>query len=151
MVVDEEAEPTLQAILCDFNMNLDIKCITDRKIRAINLIVVLASRREIHSPMEGLLDVTPFLKLEEIPLILERTQCIYCVGDEMLPYKDRMRTFSRVSHIMDYVEKVHLKHRPAGGKFVCHHPDCKPLGNFLRDLNEFKNHVQKVHGVKLRK
>ncbi|KAF2185949.1 hypothetical protein K469DRAFT_575389, partial [Zopfia rhizophila CBS 207.26] len=171
MVVDEEAEPVvqhcleernqLQAILCDFNMNLDIKCITNWKICAINLIVALASRREIRqprssqpcedSPTEGLLDATPLLKLKEIPLILERTQCIYCIGDETLPYKDRMRTFSRVFHMMDHVEKVHLKYEPTGGKFVCHHPDCKPLGNFLRDLDEFKNHVQKVHGVKLRK
>ncbi|KAF2181317.1 hypothetical protein K469DRAFT_729448 [Zopfia rhizophila CBS 207.26] len=149
MVVDEEAEPAvqhyleernqLQAILCDFNMNLDIKCITDRKIRAINLIVVLASRREIRQPRSSQ------------PCEDKRTQCIYCVGDETLLYKDRMHTFSRVSHMMDHVENVHLKHEPVGGKFVCHHPDCKPLGNFLRDLDEFKNHVQKVHGVKLRK
>jgi hypothetical protein len=54
MVVDEEAEPAvqhhleernqLQAILCDFNMDLDMQRITDRKIRAINLMVSLACR-----------------------------------------------------------------------------------------------------------
>ncbi|KAF2185422.1 hypothetical protein K469DRAFT_726645 [Zopfia rhizophila CBS 207.26] len=111
----------LQAILCDFNMNLDIKYITDRKICAINLIVVLVSRREIHSSTEGLLDMTSLLKLEEIPLILERTY--------------------RVSYIIDYIEKVHLKYEPVGGKFVCYYSNYKPLDNFLRDLNKFKNHV----------
>ncbi|EOO01307.1 hypothetical protein UCRPA7_3197 [Phaeoacremonium minimum UCRPA7] len=155
-----EERNQLQAILCDFNIDLDWKRLTDRKIRAINLMVALASRREMRGPRPSppcgsssagrLSDLPPAMKYEEIPLVLSRTQCISCVGDETLSYKDRTRTFSRVSHMMDHVENVHLRRGPVGGRFVCHHPDCKLLGDFLENLDHFKHHVQTVHGVKLR-
>jgi hypothetical protein len=171
VVVEREVEPTLehrlqernwlQKILCDFKQDLSSEDITSRKIRAINLMVTLASQREIRPPSPTLADDTketvrdfdsPIIeKREGIPLVLERTQCIYCVGDERLSYKDRTRKFSRVSHMMDHVEKVHLRRQPARATWVCHHPKCKPLGDFLMSLDHFKNHVQKVHGVKLRK
>ncbi|KAJ9133697.1 FluG domain-containing protein [Pleurostoma richardsiae] len=155
-----EERNNLQAILCDFNMDLDWKRLTERKITAINLMVALASRREIRaprpspscgpSPGDMASNVPPAMKYEEIPLVLKRTQCIYCVGDETLSYRDRTRTFSRVSHMMDHVENVHLRREPVGRSFVCHHPDCKLLGDFLEDLDHFKHHVRTVHGVKLR-
>ncbi|KAI5455793.1 hypothetical protein BGZ63DRAFT_409706 [Mariannaea sp. PMI_226] len=176
VVVEREAEPTLehhlqernrlQKILCDFKQDLSSKGITNRKVCAINLMVALASQREIRPPnptladgMEEMLDRSevsnsdpPIVeKREEIPLVLERTQCIYCVGDERLSHRDRTRKFSRVSHMMDHVEKVHLRRQPARATWVCHHPKCKPLGDFLTSLDHFKSHIQKVHGVKLRK
>jgi hypothetical protein len=48
-----------------------------------------------------------------------------------------MRTFKRVSHMMDHVEKVHLRHEPSAPSFVCRHPQCKHLGNFLTSLGDF--------------
>ncbi|RSL39172.1 hypothetical protein CEP54_016360, partial [Fusarium duplospermum] len=51
--------------------------------------------------------------VESFPLVLEKTQCIYCVGDEQLSHADRTRKFSRVSHMMDHVERVHLRREPA--------------------------------------
>ncbi|KAK0615146.1 hypothetical protein B0T17DRAFT_541194 [Bombardia bombarda] len=176
VVVEREVEPTLehhlqernrlQKILCDFKQELSLDDITRRKVRAINLMVALASQREVRPANSTLADGTEELldaseashskslaieKRENIPLVLERTQCIYCVGDERLSYKDRTRKFSRVSYMMDHVEKVHLRRQPARATWVCHHPKCKPLGDFLTSLDHFKNHVQKVHGVKLRK
>lgn len=176
MVIDREAEPTiehhlqertqLQRILCDFNRNLSLQDITDRKVFSINLMVALASRREIRRPIPTLVDdaqdaldsagesdssSSTVEKREEIRLVLEKTQCIYCIGDEQLSHQDRTRKFSRVSHMMDHVEKVHLRREPARATWVCHHPECKPLGDFLKSLDHFKNHVQRVHGVKLRK
>ena len=174
IVVNEEAEPVvqhhleernqLQAIMCDFSMDLDMRSMTDRKIRAIDLMVSLASQREMRqprsstlcegSPTKGFPAVVPAevppLKVEEVPLILARTQCIFCVGDERLSRKDRMRSFSNVGNMMSHVDNVHFKRKPVVGKFVCEHPNCKPLGDFLRDVDHFKNHVQTVHGVKLR-
>ncbi|KJZ69082.1 hypothetical protein HIM_11532 [Hirsutella minnesotensis 3608] len=170
--IKEQAEPSvqhhlkertkLQALLCDFSTDKCPKDVTDRKIRAIDLMVLLASRREVRqqprpSPpceednQEGSPDAEPLSKLEEIPLVLGKTQCIYCVGDEQLAYVDRMRAFNRVSHMMDHVERVHLRHEPPRARFVCRHPQCKHLGDFLTSLDHFKNHVQTVHGVKLRK
>ncbi|KND88769.1 hypothetical protein TOPH_06521 [Tolypocladium ophioglossoides CBS 100239] len=145
MAIDEQAEPTLQhhleertrlqALLCDFSTDMCLRDITDRKVRAIDLMVLLASRREIRQPRQPRLsppcesnsreicpDVKPLPKMEEIPLILGKAQCIYCVGDEQLPYMDRLRTFNRVSYMMDHVEKVHLRHEPERARFVCRHP-----------------------------
>ena len=173
VAIDEHTEPSiqhtlaertqLQALLCDFDINMSLKDMTGRKVRAVDLMVRLASRREVrksrpsppccksgdsHSSSP---DPEPLPKKEEIPLVLGKTQCIYCIGDEQLPYVVRMRAFNRVSHMMDHVEKVHLRHEPARTQFVCRHPQCKHLGDFLTSLDHFKNHVQTVHGVKLRK
>ncbi|KAG5817841.1 hypothetical protein H9Q74_009960 [Fusarium xylarioides] len=124
--VEKEAEPMLihhlpertylQKILCDFNTSLSIKDITERKVKAIDGMVALACRREIRGPIlkkdEENLTIIPALEdkdpgpptaevLNPFPLILEKTQCIYCVGDEKLSHADRTRKFSRVSHMMD--------------------------------------------------
>jgi hypothetical protein len=50
----------------------------------------------------------PFPQPHEFPLVCEKTQCIICIGNEQLPYKQRTRTFRRVSHMMDHVENLHL-------------------------------------------
>ena len=145
----------LQKLLCDFSMNLNPKSVTERKIMAINLLVALAALREIRqSHISSLTEQSPSRPPTtpscQVPRKIGRKQCIFCVGDETLTYKDRMRTFSRVSHMMDHVENVHLRRIPVAGTFVCHHPDCKPLGNFLTSLEEFKSHVLRIHGSKLR-
>lgn len=175
MVVEEKAEPSiehqlpertfLQSILCDFCTDMAVEEITHRKIRAIDGMVRLAGCREVRRPQsvsphnasresspelaetELLIKPEPF---KDIPLLLGKTQCIYCVGDERLTPAARMRKFKRVSHMMDHVENVHLRHEKGNAKFVCRHPECRHLGDFLTSLDHFKNHVQTVHGVKLR-
>jgi len=170
-VVEEKTEPIVQhhleertqlsSIMCDFRSDLSGRDITDRKVSAIDLLVRLAARREVRPPRSLRTKDTDTRenspteeksspKVEDIPLVLGRTQCIYCVGNEQLPHADRMRPFKRVSHMMDHVENVHLRHEPATTKFVCRHPQCKHLGDFLTSLDHFKVHVQKIHGVKLR-
>lgn len=159
-----EERKQLQAILSDFRQGLDNEYLTNRKIQAIDLMVLLASRREVHAsgqlpspsspPYDSFirqdhLEAAP-LRVEDIPLLLGKTQCIYCVGEDQLPYDTRMRSFKRVSHMMDHVENVHLKRESNGGTFICRHPQCKHLGNFLNSLTAFKDHVWQVHGVKLR-
>jgi hypothetical protein len=147
--------------MCDFRVDLSGQDSTDRKIRAINLLVRLASRREVRPLRPSRVKITSSresspdnehssLKTEEVPLVLGRTQCIYCVGDGRLPYRYRMRTFKRVSHMMDHVEKVYLRHEPSAPSFVYRYPRCKHLGNFLTSLDDFKDHVKTVYGVKLR-
>ncbi|KAF2174802.1 hypothetical protein K469DRAFT_613203, partial [Zopfia rhizophila CBS 207.26] len=75
--------------------------------------------------------------------------CIYYIRNKILLYKDYIRTFSRVFHIIDYIKKVYLKYEFIGRKFVCYYSNYKPLDNFLKDFNKFKNHIQKVYSVKL--
>ncbi|KAH0593448.1 hypothetical protein MHUMG1_08905 [Metarhizium humberi] len=48
-----EKRTQLQAILSDFRRDLGINHITDRKIRAVDLMVLLASRREARSPAQS--------------------------------------------------------------------------------------------------
>jgi hypothetical protein len=157
-----EERSHLQAILCDFNAHMSLEEVTSRKIRAIDGMVRLAARREVRQPRsmasedntrESSPEVAPDPEPERavIPLLLSKTQCIYCVGDERLTHEARMRKFKRVSHMMDHVENVHLRHEKGKASFVCRHPVCRHLGNFLTSLDHFKNHVQTVHGVKLRK
>jgi hypothetical protein len=158
----------LQALLSDFRQDLSINALTDRKIRAVGLMVRLASRREVRPPVQlpstssslcgssirpgfpVIKAAVPKIEVKEIPLILGRTQCIFCVGEERLPYASRMRSFKRVSHMMDHVENVHLRHERDKGRFVCRHPQCALFGDFLTSFDAFKKHVQQVHGVKLR-
>ncbi|KAF2191305.1 hypothetical protein K469DRAFT_556731, partial [Zopfia rhizophila CBS 207.26] len=67
--------------------------------------------------------------------------CIYYIRDKILLYKDYIHTFSRVFYIIDYIKKVYLKYKPADGKFICYYSNYKPLSNFLRNLNKFKNYI----------
>ncbi|KAM3533678.1 hypothetical protein MY4038_002993 [Beauveria bassiana] len=175
MVIEEKTEPAvehrlpersgLQNILCDFRTDMSLEDITARKIRAIDIMVRLAACREVRQPratpsQEASRESSPEMAesklvlkpepFENFPLLLGKTQCIYCVGDVRLTRAARMRKFKRVSHMMDHVENVHLRHEKGNARFVCRHPECQHLGDFLTSLDHFKNHVQTVHGVKLR-
>ncbi|RKL13865.1 hypothetical protein BFJ70_g15819 [Fusarium oxysporum] len=137
-----------------------------RKVITINLMAALACRREIARPTRSLRVSTwgnanpqgevegvssPTEEKEAIPRVLEKNQCPICVGDEALSHKARTRKFTRVAHMMDHVENVHLRHEPSRPTWACYHPACKLKGDFLKSLDHFKNHVLKEHGVKLRK
>ena len=81
---------------------------------------------------------------------MEKTQCICCIGNEALSYEQRTRKFSRVSHMWDHVENIHLHGVPAEQRIPCDHPICKAKGLVLRGVQHFKNHVATVHKVDLR-
>jgi len=86
----------------------------------------------------------------DIPLVLGKTQCVFCVGDDALSYKQKMCSFCRPSKMMDHIERTHLKGQDPAALMKCHHPMCKAQGLVLQHLQHFKNHVQVVHGVRLR-
>lgn len=171
-IATDKIEPTVihhlsertkvQTILCDLRANLVDEELTKRKIQAIDAMVLLASRREVRPPRAPTptddnshknLPSTENLSTsatEDIPLVLEKRQCIYCVGNHLLPFRDRVRCFKRVSHMMDHVENLHLRYEMGNPRFICRHPKCQHLGDFLTSIAHFKNHVLEVHGVKLR-
>jgi hypothetical protein len=157
-----EERTRLQQILCDFSRDLKPQDIVSRKVLAINLMIALASRQEFQTrkprwapPPQVLIkkecpDPDPFPQPHEFPLVCEKTQCIICIGNERLPYLERMRTFRRVSHMMDHVENLHLSKQAADQRIICHHPVCKAEGLVLNNVMHFKSHVARVHGISLR-
>jgi len=155
-----EERTRLQQILCDFSKDLKPQNIVSRKVLAINRMIALASRQEFQArkPRFALvpqvlikkeLDPDPFPQPHDFPLVCQKTQCIICIGNERLSYEERTRTFPRVSHMMDHVEKLHLRKQPAGQR-ICDHPVCKAKGLVLNSVMHFKNHVATVHGISLR-
>ena len=170
-VEEEDVEPViqhqleertqLQQIICDFSRDLKPQDIVSRKVLAINFMTALASRQEFQARkprfapasqvlIKKELDSNPFLQPHDFPLVCQKTQCIVCIGNERLSYEERTRTFPRVSHMMDHVEKLHLRKQLAGQRTICHHPVCKAEGLVLNSVMHFKNHVARVHGISLR-
>ena len=171
VVDEEETEPIiehqlaeriqLQQILCDFSRDLSPQDIVSRKAAAIDLMVALASRQEFQTrtrksrsgpAFKGLIKAessafNPFPPPNEFPTICKKTQCIICIGNDRLSYKQRMRTFSRVSHMWDHVENVHLSKVPSEQRIICFHPVCQAEGLVLHNVIRFKNHAAAVHKI----
>lgn len=54
--------------------------------------------------------------------------------------------------MMDHVE-AHLRREQAetrSERVRCRHPGCEGEGLVLKNVSDFKNHVESVHGVRLR-
>jgi hypothetical protein len=172
-VIEEDPEPAVehqlaermrvQQLLCDLSKDLSPHDIVARKILAIDAMTALASRQELQTrkprstpahedPIKKESPAPaptpdPFPQLDEFPLILGKTQCIFCIGNERYSYDQRTRAFNRVSHMWDHVENVHLKHLDQ--LISCDHPVCKAQGLVLNSVMHFKHHVATVHGVNL--
>ncbi|KAH9203768.1 hypothetical protein DL95DRAFT_418785 [Leptodontidium sp. 2 PMI_412] len=179
-VVEDGAEPViehqleertqLQLVLCDLSKDLSPQAIVARKISAVNLQIALASRKELMTrqprsaptckdPLKEEYPICapaptpaldPFPPASKFPLVCEKTQCVFCVGNESLSYWQRTRKFRRVSHMWDHVENIHLRDVQAEQRIICHHPVCKAEGLILDGVILFKNHVATVHEVHLR-
>jgi hypothetical protein len=152
----------LQEVMCDFRKDLSPLEIVRRRICAVDFSVALCSRQEIprrldtrpqSSSTEGSSEdsLTEDSSTESsrtspepdpVPLICEKTQCIFCIG------KPGVSTFSRPAKMMDHVES-HLRKEPAE-TIACRHPVCMAEGLVLDNVMHFKNHVQRVHGISLR-
>jgi hypothetical protein len=161
-----EERTRLQQVLCDLSKDLSPQAIVARKVTAINLMIALASRQEFQTRKPRSAPASkdlvkrespapapapaPFPPPDEFPVVCEKTQCIICIGNERLPYIERMRTFKRVSHMWDHVEDVHLRHVPAEQRIICHYPVYKAKGEVLNNVMHFKNHVARVHKIDLR-
>lgn len=160
-----EERNLLQVVLCDFSRDLTPPEIVSRKVTAITLLIALASRQEPQTrkpksslvcegrvktepPLSSAPSLDPSPQPDEFPLILGKTQCIFCIGNERYTYEKRARAFKRVSHMWDHVENLHLKH--LGQMIPCPHPVCMAQGLILNSVMYLKNHVVTVHKVNLR-
>jgi hypothetical protein len=75
-------------------------------------------------------------------LIYKKTQYIYYIGKLPKP------TFSRPAKIMDHIES-HLYKEPAE-TVAYRHPVYKAKGLVLNSIIHFKDHMEMVHGIRLR-
>ena len=80
-------------------------------------------------------------KPNPVPLICEKTQCIFCIR------KLGVSTFSRLAKMMDHVES-HLRKERAE-TIACYHPVYKAKGLVLDNMMHFKNHAQRVYSISL--
>jgi hypothetical protein len=87
---------------------------------------------------------------DTFPLLMQRTQCPRCIGDESLSYEERTFQYCRPAVMYDHFDRAHAKHMSAVKQIVCNHPKCKGGTLKFEHLNHFKNHVDTIHGVKLR-
>ncbi|KAH6704125.1 hypothetical protein BKA61DRAFT_739939 [Leptodontidium sp. MPI-SDFR-AT-0119] len=131
--------------------------IVARRIHSAGLMVALCRRREVprRYRLRVALPQPPLIKeespdLEPFPLVLAKSQCPICIGDESKSYEERIGSFCRPAKMMDHVERIHLKGRDPHAKIECYHPVCKSQGLVLEHLEHFKGHVETVHGIKLR-
>lgn len=134
----------------------------DRRVQTAELMHALCSCREIAPRYRLRIAIPPPTVLKEeppevgplapvIPLVGSNAQCPFCIGDESLSYQQRAASFCRPAKMMDHVERNHLKGRDPEARIECHHPTCRSQGLVLKHLQHFKNHVESVHGIKLRK
>jgi hypothetical protein len=158
VVQHQIAERTeLADLICAFSKDLTLQEIPRRRIRAVDLMIVLCHKREV--PRRYQLRLTPpqepLVKQESpnpepFPLVCQKAQCPFCIGDERKTYEERISSFCRPSKMMDHVESIHLRGVSADQAISCRHPVCKSSGLVLNNLMHFKNHVQTVHGISLR-
>ena len=147
----------LAELICTHVAGLTPQEIVKRRINSAGLMLALCRRREVprRYRLRVALPPPPLVKeespnLEPFPLVLAKTQCPICIGDESKSYEERMGSFCRPAKMMDHVERTHLKGKDPEARIECYHPTCKSQGLVLEHLQHFKNHVQTVHGVTLR-
>lgn len=89
---------------------------------------------------------------DRFPLLMQSAQCPDCIGDERLSLEERAFTYCRPTVMNDHFDDHHLVGRERaeqhGEKIRCEHPKCRDLK--FKYLDQFRNHVQRIHGVTLR-
>ena len=86
---------------------------------------------------------------EAFPLVCRRTQCLFCLINESLPYHYRVFEFAKPRQMMNEVDK-HLNGYAPADQIPCPHPQCKVAGLILSNVMHFKNHTATVHKILLR-
>ncbi|KAK0637170.1 FluG domain-containing protein [Bombardia bombarda] len=90
---------------------------------------------------------------DPFPLLMGKTQCPRCIGDERQSHEERMFPYCRPAVMNDHFDREHLKEMEEMERdnlIFCDHPKCQEDGVKLKHLDHFRNHVQDVHGITLR-
>ncbi|KAK0701743.1 FluG domain-containing protein [Lasiosphaeria miniovina] len=148
----------LAEILCNQPDNLGPAELLELRIRADELMVILCDKRETARPgrirrrAQAQADVT----VEESPgpdpspLLMDRKQCPRCIRDETLSHGERTFKYCRPAVMYDHFDRKHAQQLGDVKRMLCNHPKCKGEALEFKHLDHFKNHVESVHGVRLR-
>lgn len=82
---------------------------------------------------------------DPFPPLMDRKQCPRCIGDETLSYEERTFKYCRPAVMYDHFDRKHGQDLKP-----CDHPKCRECAVEFKHLNHFKNHVERVHDVRLR-
>ena len=164
---EEYVEPTvdlqiperaqLAEILCSQPDDLSSTELLELRIQAVEVMVALCDKRETVKRdcirRRAQADVT--VKEESpgpdlFPLLMDRKQCPRCIGDETLSREERTFKYCRPAAMYDHFDRKHARQLGSARQMSCNHPKCKEAALEFKHLNHFKNHVESVHGVKLR-
>ena len=147
----------LAEILCNQPDNLSSTELLELRIQAAELMVVLCGKRETvkrnHIRRRARADVivkeeSP--RPDHFPLLMDRKQCPRCIGDETLSHEERTFKYCRPAVMYDHFDRNHAQQLGGVKQMSCNHPKCRGEALEFKHLNHFKNHVERVHGVKLR-
>ena len=128
------------------------------RIAAVEVMVDLCSRAEKRRPARLYPDQSdnsspeplPSQTNEPFPMQCHHLQCLFCLGDPILNFRDRTQIFSQQHSLWRHVE-IHLKSLEVSSRILCPHPQCKATGVSLDDLQHLKNHAQTAHGIRLQR
>lgn len=147
----------LAEILCKQPQDLNPERSHELRIRAAELMVALCDKRETQKrhaiqrrpPAEAIVqEESP--GLDPFPLLMDRKQCPLCIGDETLSHEERTFKYCRPAVMYDHFDKKHAQQLGSVKQMSCYHPKCREEALEFKHLNHFKNHVERVHGVRLR-
>ncbi len=81
---------------------------------------------------------------------MDRKQCPHCIGDEALSLEERTFKYCRPAVMYNHFDRKHAQQLGGVKRMLCSHLKCKEEALEFKHLNHCKNHVESVHGVKLR-
>ncbi|KAL2133499.1 hypothetical protein VTI74DRAFT_2264 [Chaetomium olivicolor] len=164
---EEYAEPTtdlhireraqLAEILCNQPDNLSATELLELRIQAAELIVALCGKRETAKRKcirrRARADVTAKEESpapEPFPLLMDRKQCPSTSGMEPCPMRKGHSGTVEPAVMYDHFDRKHVQQLGGVKQISCNHLKCRGQALEFKHSNHFKNHVERVLGIKLR-
>ncbi|KAK4175284.1 FluG domain-containing protein [Triangularia setosa] len=101
-------------ILCNQPNNLSSAELLELRIQAADLIAILCGKRETmeRNRIRRRVQANATVKDESpgpdpFPLLVDRTQCLRCIGDETRPHREKTFKYSRPAVMYDHFDRKH--------------------------------------------
>ena len=91
----------------------------------------------------------PPVDLSELPLKCNPKQCLFCLGDQSMPYEARTHKYTTPSNMRKHTRRCRPGLGLRLGPIPCPHPNNRCRAEVLRNGRHFKNHAKRVHRISL--